>query len=611
MKTNNIVCGKLDSRISFGELNSHDLIKAVRISAPNPNKIKEIQYAPFATDGREVYYREQIFTVDHFLEMVATQPNFCPIVLTTKEYFKILEKATLNNIKITIFEIEFPIIDGIKYSSSPRTNFNVLLKLLKKISHLKLVGGSLSRDQTSRHLYSIARKLRFKNGFDQFFFFAYREGYQEVFRLKEERRERKIIALDFNSMFADCMKGSFCEPRAIYYVKTSRQIDPFQLEQGIYHVILKGAKDSFFLNHHPFLFKRLRKSNHFKLEVGDSVEIVLYKDEIICYQNFFEEIEVLEGFCSKETVSHPLYDSAVQLYRRRKIHQLRGNTLMANFCRTSIQFMHSSTNQRSMRRKNFTSLHSGLSFLSKEFQLNIDSKLEFSHLKELFKKNSYFKIEDMDGSIAVDYLDIRASNLLYSLSSKIISNSRIKMVEVIARLLKHKSVEICYANIDSIHISIDSSEIENFLKENSDLINAELGCLKVQAIADQGYWFDVGRYWLKKNNEVVLFKNRNFNHKGAKEPYIRKRKVVSIAQCDAFTHSEQYTFDLENSFSYSKRVKSGVTDKTLEFERFSFFEMENIETANITESTEILKSKRVKVDLFNQISARLSESHVT
>lgn len=303
-KLENIICGKLDNFVSLDPANKVDLEKIVRISATNPNKLKKIDYTPFSTNGSIVFYENKVWTVDDFLDEITRKKKKHLIALTSKEVINILEKSAARNIHISILEIAYPIFSDIKYSSNLRANYLLLLKLLKKIDHLGILGPTFASDQTARHLYSIARKLRFKNGFDKFFFFAYKEGYQEVFKLTEERNDRKIIAFDFNSMFAYCMGGSFCEPKSIYHVKVNSNKKPELLADGIYHVILRGAKNSWFLGLHPFLFKRFRRTNRFRLEENGSVETILYKDEIIFYSKFFQEVVVLEGLCSDGLVEH-------------------------------------------------------------------------------------------------------------------------------------------------------------------------------------------------------------------------------------------------------------------------------------------------------------------
>ena len=295
---------------------------------------------------------------------------------------------------MSVLELNYPIMADVKPGRSLRSNLDLLHKLLKKIDILDIKGGSFSRDQTVKHLHSVARKLRFKNTLDRHFFFAYKEGYQEVFKLKEERPDRLIIAFDFNSMYADCMSGPFCEPKSIRYESfPNRNTDAKKLDEGIYRVILRGANDGFFLDKHPFIYKRLGMPHRFKLAPDDSIETVLFKDELLYYGKFFREVEVIEGFCSARTVPHPLLEKSRALYAKRRQCKSRGDSVMENFCKLSLQLMHSSTNQRVFRKKRFGSLDEALTFLSSEFHLNFNA-VRNSDISRYLSKSKYIKINN-------------------------------------------------------------------------------------------------------------------------------------------------------------------------------------------------------------------------
>lgn len=603
MSENVIVCGKLDNRISFESPRSGGLSGVRRVASDNPNKARKIAYLPISTNGSEVLHCGGISNIDEFLNEMPGAKGKRLIVLTLKEFLLILEKISFRDVNVRVLEIDYPVFAGVKYNSSLRINFDVLNKLLRKVESIDIKGGSFSRDQSLKNLHTVARKIRFKNGFDRYFFFAYREGYQEVFKLKEERADRVVVAFDFNSMFADCMKGEFCEPKYIHHrIFVGGDAAPEKLQEGIYRVLLRGAKDSFFLEKHPFLYKRLGKSYHFVLNPGDSVEAILFKNEIEYYGGFFQEVEVKEGFCSGKTVSHPLLDKANNLYGKRRYYRSRGDAIMENYCKMSLQLMHSATNQKVFKKKFFDSLFGVLNFLSSEFQLSFTNLTSSLEIQQFFSRNKYFSLDKCGIGFELTYLDIDADSLLFSFSAKIVANARIKVMKVIERFLNHDSVEICYSNVDSIHISIKRIEVENFFERHKDLILDDIGCLKVQAIADQGYWFDVGRYWLKKGEEVILFKNKNFNYKGAKNEFISKRKLLVLSKSDAFSQVGYKFSNLDNSFSYSKRVKVGTNTETVEFERYSFAEVESTVAADITEANEMMKSKKLKVDLFQHIS---------
>ncbi|CAG9165235.1 hypothetical protein LMG23992_00379 [Cupriavidus laharis] len=603
MTDNVIVCGKLDNRISFESVQQRELISVRRIASDNPNEIKKVKYLPISTDGRRIMCDGKTWHAEEFLDSLQRAENGRLVVLTLKEYLLILESISIRDIRLSVLELDYPIFEDITYNSSLRVNLDVLNKLLRKVESLGIQGGSLARDQSCKNLHAVARKLRFKNGLDRCFFFAYKEGYQEVFKLREAREDRTIIAFDFNSMFADCMKGQFCEPRNIRYrAFAERRVEPQDLQEGIYRVLLRGAKEGFFLDKHPFLYKLIGKTHRFRLAKGDSVETILFKNEIEYYKKFFCVIEIKEGICSSKTISHPLYNKATSQFSRRKYYKSRLDTIMESYCKVSLQMMHSATNQRVLKKKRFDSMRDVLDFLSINFQLSFASHASFAYVERFLRKSKYFHLKEVGQQLELSYLDIAADSLVFSLSAKVVANARVKMIQTIERFLESKSVEICYANIDSIHISIKNSDLEEFLRQHKDLISDEIGCLKIQAVADEGYWFDVGRYWLKKGGKVVLFRNKEFNHPRARDQFAKKRKVIVLSKSEAFSHVGCRFVSIENSFSYSKRLKADSPEKMVEFERYSFQEVSSAAAADIAEANELMKSKRIKADLFRRIA---------
>ena len=597
---NTIVCGRLDNRISFSQATATQSVR--RIASDHPNTARKIVNFPIATDGKRILHADGNSDAASFLEMFSTNGEKHLIVLTIKEYFLLIEQTALRDVHLSILEVNYPIMANVKQGRSLRSNLDLLHKLLKKIDALDIKGGSFSQDQTVRHLHSVARKLRFKNTLDQQFFFAYKEGYQEVFKLKEERPDRLIIAFDFNSMYADCMSGQFCEPKSIRYeCFANRNTDASKLDEGMYRVILRGANAGFFLDKHPFIYKRLGMPHRFKLAPNDSIETVLFKDELLYYGKFFRDVEIIEGFCSARTVPHPLFKKSSEMYARRRKCKSRGDSVMENFYKLSLQLMHSSTNQRVFRKKRFDSIDEALTFLSSEFHLDFNA-VRTSDISRFLSKNKYIKIKNSACGVELRYLDIHADSLVLSLSARIVASARLKLMRTIERFLSDGSAEICYANVDSLHVSIAKTEVDSFLERHKDLISDQFGCLKIQAIADLGYWFDVGRYWLKKDKEVVLFKNIGFNTKWARSEFVTKRKMHVVRKAEAFSQVEIHFVNLTNSFSYVKRIKRSVDDLSLDYERYGFSEVNTPETADLTETMEIMNSKKLKVDLFRAIS---------
>lgn len=597
-----ITCGRFDPLIAFDP----DLIvksTAVRrIFAPNPSFLRPFQFTPVATDGRQVLHEGGLEELDAFLSSHVADDKPSLIVLTNREYLAALEAASLRGCPLYAFESRFPLFPQLRHATSLQANLATLRKLLRKVRQLGIVASSFSRDQSTRHLHRVARTLKFKSGLDRFFFFSLREGHQEVYKHIEERPDRAIVALDFNSMFADCLRGSFCEPRAIRHRAFDRPPAALdELDEGIYRVVLRGARPGFIQEHHPFLFRRLGRSFHFRLDVGGSVETLLHKSELLHFARFFDAVDVKEGFCSRRAIAHPLAKAAERLYARRRHARSRGDDALEQFCKSSLQLMHSATNQRHDRRTAFATPRELRDFLASNYSLSLDAQVPPADLQRFLGRSAYFGVRDRAEGLELRHLDIDAAGAVYCLSSGVLANARVKLLAAIERFVAYDSVEVCYANIDSVHLSIAKERLDGFLRHFEDIIGDSLGQMKVEAIAERGYWFDVGRYWLLKDGHVVQFRNKGFNHGRSQDTFVTRRRAYAHHEAEAFSHLRPFVMQLENSFSYTKKLGSpgsGTTD----FARFSIEEIKTAAAMNATEAAEMLRSRGRKVELFAKLS---------
>lgn len=595
-----IVCGKLDNRTDLGLFSKHAPSR-IKLHTANVTRNSQSATLSVSVGERGVWFEGRLWELKTFFSMAATKGIQRLLVLTNREYLQIVEHATAQRLRVDAFETIFPLFSDIKYSSCLRTNYDVLIKHLRKLDQLKIKSDGLSRDLAQYHLRTALRKLRFKNGYDHHFFFAYKDAYQEVFKLKEERPDRVIVALDFNSMYLDSMIGRFCNPASIEYKDfRGMSVLPSDLPTGIYRVRLQGAKESFLLDYHPFRYKRLGRSKYFRMNCGDTIETLLHKDEVCYFAPFFERIEIIEGLSNTDTIEHPLLKRGLNLYAQRIYHRRRGDRVKESLCKLSLQHMHSATNQKRFAKRCFVTIEEVRDFLSKRFSMNLDS-IGRDELVDFLTRHKYFELIHTSRGFQLSYIDVSASSIVMSLSAQVVANARLKMIRTIEHFLRHDTVELCYANVDSIHLSIHRDELDRFLELNREMISDQLGALKVEAVADQGYWFDVGRYWLKRNGKVVLFKNKGFNHKAAPDPFVCRRKVTNFIETPTFAHLHTYMTKLENSFTYQKRLKH-LTRHESRFVRFQYQEIKELHNANMTEAQEQLRSMKAKVELFQLIS---------
>jgi len=597
-----IVCGKFDKKIDIDTAAKLKATNRTRIGSINPKKLSVPNFSPVSTNGTLILAQGKIFGVREFLSKQVSSIDTRLIVLTRRERSQILDELLDFEIDVSVFEEKYPIFE-VRYRNDMHENLSELERLLAKIAQLEIRGRSLAHSVTTSHRFKIERKLRLKNNLDAYFSFANTTPYQEVFRLKETREDRSIIAFDFNSMFAACMSGEFVEPKHVEYREfRGENSDVLNLPDGLFHVLLKRPKASFFTDFHPFNFSRLRNSHKFKLESEQEVEILLMRNELVAYQEHFYEVEILAGLCSDKTVRHPLYQYALGLYKERLNFRERGNQLLERFCKFKLVTMHSASRPRRYKEKVFESKGDFVNEISKVFMLDLSSSTKLEELLPLFEDYNFFEFESCEEGYRAKVPDITNKDAVYSLSAQILANARLKMLKTIELFLLYNSVEICYVNIDSLHVSILKSEVDPFLRKHEALISPRLGDLKIQTIADKGYWFDVGRYWLFAKDEVVQFKNSFFNNPSSKTPFVKSRRVKYTVKSPEIDYIKTVFASIENSFSYKKKIDKNGSVDTWNYQRYAYSEVKNLEVAGDSMNNEILRSKRDKIDLFNEIA---------
>ena len=595
-----IICGKFDAQIHI--VLPNDKNKRIRIGSTNPNTLKKQIYQPISTNGKVILYNNTLYETRQFLAESNKSILNKIIVLTLKEKELILEALVDFDIDVKVFEVIYPIFNHIKYISNIYKNYEELTKLLDKVNEFNIKGNSLAKNLSTEYLYKIERKLRFKNKLDYFFAFAYKGGYSEVFKLKEEREDRVIVAFDYNSMYVDSMMGKFMEPKSIKYKNyRNEKINLDQLENGLYRVILKNIKDTFFKKFHPFKYMKQNSSFYFNIEENQYIEILLFKNEIEYYKRFFNDIEIIEGFYSKNEIDHPLKEYAQNLYKERLRYKTEGNTLMNDLCKYKLITIHSSTNAKRFKKLYFSTKGEIVNYLSLKYMINFPEHLTSEEKLALFEDKNYFTFTKYKNGYQTKMINFNTYESVYSLSSQILANSRIKMLQTIEKFLQHNSVEICYINIDSIHISIQKEELDAFLIKNKNIISNKLGDLKIESISEKGYWFDIGRYWLMSNNKVDIFKNSFFNQKNNSNKFVFNRKLNYISANSQFSYVKTVYTNIYKAFSYHKKIVDSSLDK-IDFERYNFEEIYDLNVAQSSYTQETLKSKKVKVDLVKKIS---------
>lgn len=472
------------------------------------------------------------------------------LVLTNKEANYLLTFSLNNNVEILIFENLFPFFNDIKYVNIEK-NYEILKKKIHFLRKNNIPLKKFSSIYSNLYLHKVERKIRNKSNLDQAFRLYPLSGYQEVFKLKETRIDRSILCLDFNSMYPSVLDQYFFDPKYLEYKKTNKVVSNIdEIQNGIHHVILHKCTNAYFKKYNYFQYINKDIKHSFIIE-DKPIEILLFSDEIKFIFDFFEEVYIIDSIISNKSIKHPLYKEANTLYKQRLSFKKDLNTTLASLTKLKLTLLHSCTNQKKIKNIQIKNKFDVLKLINSYYDIPTE---ECNFFMEYFIKKGIIKFKKNNKGYEVDILDTTSAYNIFSLSAHILAKSKIKLMQTIIKLLSFNDLEICYINIDCIHLSIKTKDIDLFLHNFKSIIGENMGQLKIENIATKGYWLDVGRYWLYNNDTLIAHKNILFNTPYLHHPYIKFRKFKKISKFDGFYYISKYNVNIFNCINMKKKV---------------------------------------------------------
>ena len=213
------------------------------------------------------------------------------IVLTNKEYDLTSSSLQVFPKNIEVFEKMFPFFEDIKYQEDHGDTIRTLKRGVTQITRWGYDVQSFHHQEYRQNHKAFLRKISTKSSLDNFFYHLPHRGYQEVFKNLEKRKDRKIVCLDFNSMYLSCMEGKFPHPNYLSYEHHDRQLSfPVNLKEGLYRVKLSQPKSNFIKRYH--YFGNTLQGEYLNYKLGNEVEIEAYLlvEEINFFKNHFDKI---------------------------------------------------------------------------------------------------------------------------------------------------------------------------------------------------------------------------------------------------------------------------------------------------------------------------------
>lgn len=580
----------------------------------------------FDTIGGFIYFLDKKENMNIFFKDIETIENLNIEIIKTprnNHLFTYKEKHKIIAMQEFFFLNENEFKNVISIKEKYLNIINVLkLKELEKY-------GSIFDYVIHNGLKKIVNKISYVNkDLDLNFLETMQHGWGEVFKLLENRNNKKIIAIDINSMFPFCMtQKNYTEINKIKLITDldkQTEIDYLKLilekkiNNGISVVDMKLKETltekeiEFIENFNFFLINKLGNNYSYNGFKDTNIQRYIHNSEIQVLSKYFD-FTIKEMVYSENSIEHYLSDTVKKFYEYR-IEE--NDEITKKIIKTMLVAYHSITNKNQMKKH------------SDKFSNKIKAVNYFKHYLKYgvindFSKFYLYKNKNVEGlyienvrelenkEIIIDYripMTGRTTQI-YSLPSQIMSNSRVHIFQIIEKVFfgfnevfPSAKAEICYTNIDSLHISINEENIEDFKNYFKEELNKNiLGKFKIEGIFDTGLWFDPGRYWLLNKTDKITYTVEQFKSMVFKSenPWIRFKKIPVIDQYGSLIEKKHYIFTSTNyNKLFYKRSDTNIIlkkfniDKILE-EKFILF-IEKL----------ILKNYPLKKECFEYFSKR-------
>ena len=357
---------------------------------------------------------------------------------------------------------------------------------------------------------TICNSIRRKTPLDSRFYFAWHLPIQDVFVLEERRVDRCVIALDINAMYSACMQQKIPKTSALRHLALNRNYQSDEkLAAGLYRCRLSKPSTKFLKEHNPFRIffcgRRLQAC------LSEPVEVDLNEFEISYYAHHFDQIHLIDAVISDKTVPHPLAKEAKRIFARRLSYRSHGNKPLAAREKFLATLISSCANRPKRLKRTFPNRLEAMKYLKRTHGIypamdepDVATDMWLWHGKGA-------KMSVAPNGTSVDIPDVGDNSSCFMLGQRIVAKGRIHLLELMERVLSSGTdIQICYVNIDSIHVSIPKNQLDGVMKNLNAEASSAMGAFKIEAITPHGLWLEPGRYWLY-SNKVEKFKNRSIS----------------------------------------------------------------------------------------------------
>lgn len=395
------------------------------------------------------------------------------------------------------------------YTDNAEKNYEAVTSVVRKFGHHFVTPA----DYCDKKWNTACNSVRLKTDMDARFYTAWHLPVQDCFILEEKRPDRRVLALDFNSMYPSCMQQKFPKPSELRHVVYNREAsaDEF-LPMGLYRCRLESLTSEFISKYNPF--RTFFAGRYLRPTLTESLSIDLHEFEIAFYRRHFDRIFVIDAIVSDQFISHPLAGEARRLISQRAHYIANNNQALADRAKFLSTLLASCTHRPSRLDQRFEEPVLAEDFLRRAFGIAVDADDPAGLSAAWLQGRGAFTVTESEQGIRCETPDVISRQACFMFNQRIVARGRTTLLEMMEKLLViAPDVELCYANVDSIHFSLPAECLTSVMDELRPGISAKMGDYKIEIVASGGLWLEPGRYWLY-SEEIKKFRNRSVRHSG-------------------------------------------------------------------------------------------------
>jgi len=407
-------------------------------------------------------------------------------------------------------EALYPWLPPQVYMENSRKNFAALKALVNQYGNHFVSPAAYCDKMWNK----VCNSVRMKTDMDVRFYTAWHLPVQDTYILEEKRPNRSVVALDYNAMYPSCMQQEFPRPSKMRRVVYDREIKAGEiLPAGLYRCKLQSLTSDFIRKYNPF--RSFFAGRHLRAALTESLSVDLHEFEIAFFQRHFGQIYVSDAVISDQRIPHPLAREAKRCFARRAHFLSHGNKALADREKFLSTLLSSCTHRPGRLRRRFSSPSSAEKCLRENFGIVADADDPARLFAPWLQGRKAFVITETAEGLLCDTPDVASGHACFVFNQRVIARSRIVLLEMMEKISQiAPDVEICYANVDSIHFSLPDHHLNLVMDALRSGASARMGDYKIDAIAKGGLWLEPGRYWLY-SDEIIKFRNRSIRHYGS------------------------------------------------------------------------------------------------